>query len=151
MTLPENQGGQNDATTRKRKIGILNQKSRDRCVARNGLDLNENKPAKKLRNPRYYRCESVSLPSLASVFSQEDCTLNLSVTRINNTGDRQKSGNKSFINGENCSIKDGLLKRLCSKPNGSVCHVLINGEESDFTTENDKLLCEEDKEMETVL
>ena len=91
------------------------------------------------------------MPSLVSVFSQEECTLDLGVMRTKNTEDKQKKANKALMNGKNCGIKGGVLKRPYSQPNGSVCHDLINGEESDFTTENDKLLCEEDKELETVL
>lgn len=151
VTLPENPSDQNDASTRRRKSGIFNQKPKDKRFSRNGLDLNDNRPAKKLRNPSYYSCESISLPSLVSVFSQEECTLDLGVTRTKNTEDKQKKANKALMNGKNCSIKDGVLKRSYSQPNGRVCHDLINGEESDFTTENDKLLCEEDKELETVL
>lgn len=55
------------------------------------------------------------------------------------------------MNGKNCSIKDGVLKRLYFQLNGRVCYDLINGEESDFIIENDKFFCEEDKELEIVL
>ena len=155
VKIPGNQTGQNDITTRRRKPGIVNKIPGGKRLAGNGLDVNDNRPVKRLRNPSYYRCESLSMPSLVDMFTHEDDifaqedSLDFGTMMSKNAEETQKKCNKSLINGKNCVIRDGVVKSN-SQPNGSVCHILINGEANDFTTENDTLLCEEE-EMETVL
>lgn len=137
MKTPESQSCQHGKNARKRKTGIAEAIVGDKRLASSGLDVNDNRPVKRLRNPSYYRCESLSLPSLISPLSE------------GNSLDSSVMAKGSLPNGKNYLIKDDDVKST-SRPNGNICHVLTNGETDDFTAETDGLLSE-DGEIETIL
>ena len=130
---PQYQNDQCDNIARKRKTSIAGGKR----LASSGLDVNDNRLVKHLRNPSYYGCESLSLPSLMTPSSEGD-SLNFKVI----------ASKKGFLpNGKSHIPRDDKGR---SKPNGDLCHVFINGESDEFKTATDELLCE-DGEVETVL
>jgi len=142
---PQYQNCQNDNITRRRKTGIVEVIPGDKLHASSGLDVNHNRSVKKLQNSIYYGCESLSLPSLIVPFSEED---SLDFKEIASKKAQEK--HKGFLpNGKNY-IPSGDDVKSKFRPNGDVCHNLINGESDEFKSETYDLLCE-DGEVETVL
>lgn len=136
---------QHESTARKRKTGIAEVIAGEKRLGSSGLDVNDNRPVKRLRNPTYYGWESLSLPSLIAPFSKGD-SLDFKVTASKKAQDTHKGflpGVKNHTPRED-DVKGG------SNPNGDVCHVLINSKEEEFKSETDALLCE-NGEAENVL
>ena len=73
---PDILDNQIDQNNRKRKSGAPAKltTSTERSLANSFHDVNDNFPVKRLRNPSYYKCESLSLPSLLSPFPEEGLT-----------------------------------------------------------------------------
>lgn len=145
VNTPQHQNYQHGKNACKRKTGIAHLIAGDKRLASSGLDVNDNRSVKRLRNLSYYGCESLSLPSLIAPFSEGD-SLDFNAMPSKKAQERHKD---LFPNGKNCIPREDDVKDN-SRPNGDVCHVLINGEADEFTTETDELLCEEG-EVETVL
>ena len=134
-----------DNIARKRKTGRAEVIAGEKCLGSSSLDVNENKSVKRLLSPCYCRRGSLSLPSLIAPLSEGD-SLDFNVTASNIAQETPKGllpNGKSHILREN-DVKDK------SRPNGDVCHVLINGEADEFKTETSELLCE-NGEAETLL
>ena len=140
----EAQSCQHGKNTRRGKTGIAEATVGDKRLASSGLDVNDNRPVKRLRNPSYYRCESLSLPSLISPFSEGDL-LDFSMMARKKA---QETNKGSVPNGKSYLNKHDVQGN--SRPNGSICHVFTNGETDDIASETDDLLSE-DGEIETVL
>lgn len=143
---PQYQNYQNDNVARKRKTGIAEVIAGDERLASSGLDVNDNRPVKRQRNPSYYRCESLSLPSLIAPFSEGRDSLDFKVMASKKAREKHK---RFLPNRKNYIPREDDVKSK-SKPNGDVCRLFINGESDEFKTVTDELLCE-DGEAETVL
>ena len=135
------QSCQHGKNIRKRKSGLVEAIPDDKRFASSGLDVNDNRPVKRLRNPSYYQCESLSLPSIITHFSEGDPLDFMASKKV-------KEKNKALLpNGKNCVT---VTRDDTSLPNGDISHPLTNGEVDDLTTETDGLLSQ-DGEIETRL
>jgi len=144
---PQYQSYEHDNIARRRKTGIVEVIAGDKRLASSGLDVNENRLVKRPRNPIYFGCASLSLPSLIAPFSEED-SLDFKEKASNKAQGKLKGFIKFIPNGKNHIPRDDVKTK--SRPNGDVCHNLLNGESHEFKNETDVLLCE-DGEAETVL
>ena len=135
LDIKGNQHGDNNRK-RKSEVSVTLTKS-EKFLASSFLDVNDNKPVKRLRNPSYYKCESLSLPSLLSAFPEGECF---------ESEPSPKQRHKSLQNGRNCNTVKEKDLTVNTQPNGSVCYALTNG---DAKNETNKLLC--DEELETLL
>lgn len=131
--------------TRRSGVPAKLTKSTEKFLASSGLDVNDNMTVKRLRNPSYYQCESLSLPSLLSPFPEQGSfEFNEQTSKAEQTIKRR---NKPLQNGKNQNAVKEAGVSANTLHNGSVCYALTNGDHT--KTETDVLLSHE--EIETVL
>lgn len=144
VNSPQYHNYQHDSIACKRKAGMAEVIKCEKRLGSSGLDVNENKSVKRPYSPCFYRRASLSLPSLITPLTEGD-SLDFKVAASKIALETPKGFPP---NGKSHILKDDTKDK--SRPNGDVCHVLINGKADEFKTETDELLCE-DGEAETVL
>ena len=127
LDVKDNHGDNNQ----KRKSGAsVTLTKSDKFLASSFLDVNDNRPVKRLRNHSYYKCESLSLPSLLGAFPEGELF------------ESEPQRNKSLQNGRNSDAAKEKDLTANTQPNGNVCYALTNGDAKNETS----ILCDEERE-----